>query len=124
MIHFNNWEECKIIRKDQIMEFDFLEEKSYIQEIEDGYFYLTASMADVERRFYTEKNEEIASELNLVNVQKEISSFIKKLNRYNRAKDISQALMGKIAELKGITIRDIHEQMGIPVNDDVVDLEK
>lgn len=119
MTQFNNWEDTKIIRKDKILEFDFLDENSFITEIEAGYYYLSANMPDVEKKFYEEKNAQLADELDLKDTQKEITGFIKRLNMYNAAKDVAQTLMGKIADLRGVTVKDIHEEMGIPLNEDV-----
>lgn len=115
---FNDWEAHKIIHKSEIMEFEFLNDNSYIEEIDSGYYYLAVDIGTVEKKFYTKKNEEIADELNLGDVQKEIATFVKKLNRYNYAKDIAQTLMGRMAELKGTTIKNIHEDMGVPLNED------
>ncbi|ELA42421.1 uncharacterized protein VICG_00520 [Vittaforma corneae ATCC 50505] len=119
MSFFNNWDEEKIIRMDKIKKFEFLDENNFIKEIENKYYYLTTSIADVERKFYEEENAAIANELDLQDVQKEMVSFIKKLNKYNQAKDIAQSLMGKIAELRGVTIKAIHDEMEISLNDEI-----
>lgn len=119
MPFFNNWDEERIIRKDKIKEFEFLDDNDFIKEIEDEYYFLTTSLIEVERKFYEETNAAIANELDLKDVQKEIESFIKKLNKYNQAKDIAQSLMGKIAELKGVTIKDVHAEMEMPLNDEL-----
>lgn len=115
---FNNWDEDKIIKKDQIKEFEFLKDNSYINEIEDDYYYLSANINDVERAFYEIENKKIANELDLKDVQKEITSFIKKLNNYNKAKDVAENLMGKIAELRGVTIKSVHEDLDMIFEDD------
>lgn len=109
----NDWEEEKIIKKDNIVEFDFLYENRLIKEIEDGYYHLNDTLYNVEKKFYDEANRMIADKLGLQDIQKEIDRFIKKLNKYNEAKDIAQSLMGKIAEMRGVTIKDIHSEMGM-----------
>lgn len=114
----NNWEEDKICLKDKILEFEFLTENDYITEIEDGYFYLNTSFPIVEQKFYDEKNKQLADELNLKDVNKEIDNFIKKLNKYNEAKDIADSLMGKIADFKGCSIKDIHLEFGLQASED------
>lgn len=109
----NNWEAEKVVRKDRILEFEFLIDGGFITEIEDDYFYLNTPLHEVEKKLYDERNRKLADELNLTNVQQEIKWFIQKINRYNEAKDIAQSLMGKIADLKEVPIREIHEDMGM-----------
>lgn len=109
----NDWEAQKVIEKRKILELEFLIDNKLITEVEDGYFYLNAPLYDVEKKLYDEKNRKLADELNLTDAQKEIKKFIQKINRYNEAKDVAESLMGKIADLKGVPIREIHEDLGI-----------
>lgn len=118
MTFLNKWEQDKIYRKDKILEFEFLSENGFITEIEDDYFYLNQPFPTVEKKFYDQLNEKLANELNLKNVDKEIESFIKKFNKYNEAKDIAECLMGKIADLKNCTIKEIHSEFGLQASED------
>lgn len=111
----NNWEDEKVIKKDDIIEFEFLYENGLIKEIEEEYYCLNGTLYNVEKKFYEENNMMMADKLGLRDVQKEIDCFIKKLNKYNEVKDIAQSLMGKIAEIKGVTIKDIHTEMEMSI---------
>lgn len=42
-----------------------------------------------------------------------VSNHIKLLHRYNEAKDATQILIGRLASLKGTTIRQIHIDMAL-----------
>lgn len=113
MAFLNDWEEDKIYKKVNILEFDFLEENGFVTEIEDEFFYLNQPFSVVEKKFYDFINGKLANELNLTDANKEIDNFIKKLNKYNEAKDIAESLMGKIADLKSCSIKDIHSEFGL-----------
>lgn len=109
----NNWDAEKVIKKEGILELEFLADNGFVTEIEDGYFYLNTPLYDVEKKLYDDKNRRLEEELNLTDPQQEIKTFIQKMNRYNQAKDIAQSLMGKIAYLRGVPIRQIHEDMDV-----------
>ncbi|KAM0679727.1 hypothetical protein GINT2_002137 [Glugoides intestinalis] len=117
MSFLNNWDELKIIHKCNILHFDFLYEHDYIKEITEDYYFLVGSLSDVEKAFYDNLNAALANELDLQDPQKEINEFIKKLNRYNNAKDAAQSLIGKIAELKSTTIKEINEELLTELDD-------
>ncbi|KAF7678791.1 DNA repair protein SWI5 like protein [Astathelohania contejeani] len=112
-LHFNDWSNCEIIYKDDIINFEFLQENNLIKEIEDGYYYLRDELKNIEKRYYLMKNKELAAQLNIHDIDVEIKKFIRKLNLYNEIKDIGQMLMGKIADLRGVTTRELHEEFGI-----------
>lgn len=118
MAFLNRWDQDRIYKKDQILEFEFLIDNDFITEIEDEYFYLNQPFATVEKVYYDQINEKLANELSLKNVNKEIESFIKKFNKYNEAKDIAESLMGKIADLKNCTIKEIHNEFGLQASED------
>lgn len=118
MSYLNKWEETKIFRKDKILEFDFLNDNNLIIEIEDEYYCLSQPFNTVEKKYYDHLNEKLANELNLTNVNKEIENFIKKLNRYNEAKDVAESLMGKIADFRNCTIKEVHIDFGLEKNED------
>ncbi len=111
MSFLNNWDELKIIHKTDIRHFDFLHEHDYIKEIKADYYFLVGSISDIEKALYDSLNAVLANELDLLDPQKEINKFIKKFNRYNNAKDAAQSLIGKIAELKSTTIKEISEEL-------------
>ncbi|KAF8555143.1 hypothetical protein OG21DRAFT_1508082 [Imleria badia] len=45
------------------------------------------------------------------NAEEIVSRHIKLLHRYNEAKDATQILIGRLAAIKGTTIRQIHQDM-------------
>lgn len=47
----------------------------------------------------------------------ELDVIIKKLHDYNEMKDIAQELMGKIAFIKGATIREIHKDFNADIDE-------
>ncbi|KCZ75565.1 hypothetical protein H311_03457 [Anncaliia algerae PRA109] len=114
---FNDWLNTPIIHKDKIKNFDFLFENNFIELIEEDYYYLTKDFKNIKMEYYTRKVEELINELGITDVTTEIKAFIGKLNKYNELKDIGQALMGKIADLQGITIKDANELFDIKETD-------
>ena len=46
-----------------------------------------------------------------------MNEHIQKLHDYNDLKDAGQALLGKLAELEGVTTRDMYEKYGLKVED-------
>lgn len=113
MALLNDWEGEKIVSKDRILEFEFLRRKEYIEEIEDGYFYLTAPFSTVEKEFYDEKNRQLMKELKIENIDLELKALIKKFNDYNEIKDVAEMLCAKIADLRGVSMKDVHAELGI-----------
>ncbi|KAK6909026.1 DNA repair protein Swi5/Sae3 [Kwoniella mangroviensis CBS 10435] len=51
------------------------------------------------------------------NPQQIVQNHIKLLHEYNEIKDGTQALIGKYAQLTGRTVREIHQEMGLPLTD-------
>ncbi|KAG5715896.1 hypothetical protein E4T56_gene20149 [Termitomyces sp. T112] len=49
--------------------------------------------------------------------EKIVQRHIKLLHQYNEAKDATQILIGRLAVLKGTTIRQIHEDLGLDGSD-------
>jgi hypothetical protein len=109
----NDWSKEKIVHRDSIKSFDFLMKNNYIKEIADHYFYLSEDIHRVEESFYKSKTIELAKSLGIDDISLEIKGFIKKLNTYNEIKDIAQCLMGKIADLRGVTIKKLHEDFDV-----------
>ncbi|TBU09544.1 hypothetical protein CWI36_0020p0060 [Hamiltosporidium magnivora] len=89
-LELNNWEKEKIIHKNKILNFEFLNKNNFITEIKDSYFYLSVEYEKVEEYFYKEK-----------------------FKSYNELKDIAQAMMGKIADFKGSTLKEMHELFSV-----------
>ncbi|TBU07571.1 hypothetical protein CWI39_0300p0020 [Hamiltosporidium magnivora] len=112
-LELNNWEKEKIIHKNKILNFEFLNKNNFITEIKDLYFYLSVEYEKVEEYFYKEKCDEIINRLNIKDPNMEIKEFIAKLNLYNELKDIAQAMMGKIADFKGSTLKEMHELFSV-----------
>jgi hypothetical protein len=59
-----------------------------------------------------EQNEENQEE-----ISKCIQDHMKLLHDYNEIKDIGQIVIGKIAEIKGCTSREIYLEYGLDLND-------
>ncbi|KAG9016689.1 hypothetical protein FRB90_002481 [Tulasnella sp. 427] len=49
--------------------------------------------------------------------KKIVSQHIKLLQDYNEAKDKAQVLIGRIATLKGVSIKQLHEEYDLDVED-------
>lgn len=113
MKDLNNWNVEKVIHKDKILEFKFLSDKYLIEELIEGHFYLKRTFYDVELMYYSEMNKKLMQELNLKDPTKEVKQFVNSLKIYNKAKDIAESLIGKIAEFKGLPIKEIHKEMSV-----------
>lgn len=50
-------------------------------------------------------------------VESEIQEFIDHLHKYNEIKDSAQIVMGRLAELHMITLKEIHLKFGAPTED-------
>ena len=62
-------------------------------------------------------DEDIAQlELEGLSVE-ELDHQIDLLHRYNDIKDIAQIVMGRLAELEGVTVRSLHQKYGVPISD-------
>lgn len=85
--------------------------------------YLTQGYVSIEEKlaqFYEQEAEldkEITSLKNSGYKTEELQSHIEALHRYNETKDAAQLVMGRLAELEGVTIKEIHEKYGVPVTD-------
>lgn len=62
----------------------------------------------------SELDEEIASLKNCGYKIEELQSHIENLHQYNEIKDAAQLVMGRLAELEGVTTKEIHERYGVP----------
>ncbi|ELQ76658.1 putative DNA repair protein, Swi5 protein [Trachipleistophora hominis] len=104
----NNWQKNKIIHKSKITAFDFLLENHLIKHIDMDYYY---AVPDIENQFYKVKCES----MNMPDdVEAVVKNFIRKLNTYNELKDCCESLVGKIAELRGVRIKDVREEFELP----------
>jgi hypothetical protein len=113
MVELNDWRKHEIIHRDNIKSYELLLRQGHIREAADGYYYLLEDPEAVETALWKNANERLADELGITSVEKEIKAFIARLNEYNEVKDIAQALMGKIAELRQTTAKVIHEELGM-----------
>ncbi|XP_064121635.1 DNA repair protein SWI5 homolog [Macrobrachium nipponense] len=57
--------------------------------------------------------EEISSLQDLGFEVEELQGHISNLHRYNEIKDAAQLVMGRLAELEGVTVKEIHEKYGV-----------
>ncbi|KAI5147965.1 hypothetical protein ENBRE01_0025 [Enteropsectra breve] len=109
----NNWEQRKIIHRNDIFEFKLLHEKGFIKELCDDLFCLTVPQSTVEEVIYGVLISQKAKQMAIDDVDKEIQALIKKINQYNGIKDIADELIGILAENKGITIKQMHTDLGL-----------
>ena len=112
-MELNNWNLTPVIHKNKIINYEYLIEEGYIIEIQDDYYCLKISFDEIEDQFYTRKVKELKQKLQIKDIENELKTFIKKLNKYNEFKDVAQALIGKIAELRGETIKDVYNSLGL-----------
>lgn len=47
----------------------------------------------------------------------ELDHQIDLLHRYNDIKDIAQIVMGRLAELEGVTVKTLHQKYNLPLQD-------
>lgn len=110
----NNWNETPVIKKASILNFEFLQEGGYIKEIEDEYYCIAEDLKKIELEVYKKEASSLAKEVGIKSVDKEIKDFIKKLSTYNELKDTAQCLLGKIADRRKTTIKDVHDEFEVP----------
>ncbi|KAF9488655.1 hypothetical protein BDN71DRAFT_1457027 [Pleurotus eryngii] len=48
-----------------------------------------------------------------VDAEKVVKQHIKLLHEYNEAKDAAQVLIGRLASLREMTVREVHESFGL-----------
>ena len=63
----------------------------------------------------TRNRDELLSELglSLAEAEAEQKAHIRRLHEYNGAKDVAQALLGRLAVLEGATVGEVHERFGV-----------
>ncbi|KAF8529553.1 DNA repair protein [Hysterangium stoloniferum] len=49
--------------------------------------------------------------------EKIVNGYIKLLHQYNEAKDATQLLIGKLAAIRQVTVRELHEDYGLTIDD-------
>lgn len=91
-----------------------MDSHGYLEQIEKEYYCLNTDFSTVELEFYRAESAALADCLGIEDVREEIKRFIHKLSLYNELKDIAQTLLGRIADLKGITIKDVHREFCVP----------
>jgi hypothetical protein len=42
-----------------------------------------------------------------------MNEYIQDLHEYNELKDLAQVLLGKLADVKATTLKDVYEELGI-----------
>ncbi|KAI4292248.1 hypothetical protein PAPHI01_1522 [Pancytospora philotis] len=110
---FNDWHAEKVIHADRITQWDFLRANECIEEIADGYYFLSKPLETVEAAYYRQENAKLTKMLGIKNVEQELKVLIGKFNTYNAAKDVVEELCGKLASLRGVPIRDIHKELNL-----------
>lgn len=113
---FNNWHDTPIIHQSNIINYSFLESHSLITHLDSEYYYLNNPDMNLELFYYQEKNKDLAHILSINDVDASIKVFIDDLNTYNEIKDIADALMGKISELRGVSLMTVREEFGLDVS--------
>lgn len=113
-MELNNWDKTPVIKRQSILNFEFLSTHGHLQEIEDGYYFLLHDLGTVELDFYMSKSLELAGKLGIKNLDVEIKEIIKKINIYNELRDIGNTFLGKLAEIRNTTIKCVHEEFSAP----------
>ncbi|KRH91789.1 putative DNA repair protein, Swi5 protein [Pseudoloma neurophilia] len=108
----SDWNSHKILHRSKIVNFDYLLKNELIKPIENSNFFYAVD--DLEEKYYKLKYEQYIKENKNISIESEINTFINKLNKYNELKDCAEALIGKIAEIRGCSIKEIREEMGVP----------
>lgn len=88
-------------------------ESNFIKMLEDDYYFVINKNYEI--TYYKELNEKMAEELKIENVKGSIEKYIKELNTYNEIKDIVDAMVGKIAEYRGISIVEMREELELDI---------
>lgn len=107
-VELNPWNNLKVIHKSKIKQFDYLVSKRLIHHIDSGYYY---AVDNIENLYFKSRCEEMGIDQK---IEKKVDCFIKQLNKYNELKDCAESLIGKIAELKGVSIKEMREEIGVP----------
>jgi len=115
MKQFDSWIKNPIQHKEKILDFEFLATKEYITELEDEYFYLNVPIEDVESEYYKGMNAEMMEAFNIKDPEMEIKSYIKDIGKYNGIKDITQQLIGKLADCENISIKEMEKRIEIAI---------
>ena len=64
-----------------------------------------------------ELDKEISSLKDLGLEVEELQGHIKNLHEYNEIKDAAQIVLGRLAELEGVTVKEMHDKYGVTVLD-------
>ena len=76
-----------------------------------------ARISDDLRKRETELDEEIGKLQAEGLVIEELDHQIDRLHRYNDIKDAAQIVMGRLAELTGVTVKSLHLKYDLPLRD-------
>ncbi|KAE9398306.1 hypothetical protein BT96DRAFT_994929 [Gymnopus androsaceus JB14] len=82
--------------------------------------YLTFRSNKLESQRFKQKQINCQHELGTgpdADAEKIVNRHIKLLHRYNEAKDAAQILIGRLANLKETTVRQIHMDLDLPQGD-------
>ncbi len=112
---FTPWMKNKVLVKDKILEFDKLLDLGLIKkEAEEKMYSLTTpTLANAEEIYLESENQSLQEELSIENPDLEIKIYMDKLHKYNDTKDVLQNMIGKIAELRNVKIKDLTKELGI-----------
>ena len=82
----------------------------------------SSSQEELEKKVdqLTEELKEVDAELEPLlekYSEEDVQSYIDALHKYNEVKDAAQILMGKLAELQGVTVKKVHEDFGLTPED-------
>ncbi|XP_076316308.1 DNA repair protein SWI5 homolog isoform X3 [Tachypleus tridentatus] len=82
---------------------------------------LTAEEVKERISLLEKRNQEIDLEIELLQSQgfkvEELQWHIDKLHEYNEIKDAAQCVLGRLASLDGVTIKEVHERYGLSMDD-------
>lgn len=63
------------------------------------------------------ENQDIKSRLDIDDIEYALKEHIRKMHEYNDVKDNVQLLLGKLAEFKGCTIKEMYKEYDLDFND-------
>ena len=89
-----------------------------LQKTQDGiYFKKNQITVQDEIKFLKWKIELLQCNASQVEMSETIKEHMNHLHEYNELKDIGQIIIGKIAEIKGMTTKEIYSEYGLHLTD-------
>ncbi|ORD99214.1 hypothetical protein A0H76_1218 [Hepatospora eriocheir] len=113
MTIFNLFKNQRILNKDEICDFDLLNELNLLKKVGDERYELNECLEQSELQYLIHKNKQLKNKLQIYSVEESYKNYMEKLHEYNEIKDVLQSMIGKISELKGVTIKKINKELEV-----------